>query len=87
MFLFMFFKVDNLSSKVRDYSALYDMVRSCNDRNIRRTNLVQQLCETGCSRSTAYAAINKYSLTTNDRGMTVFALKYLGIGLLISYKN
>ena len=83
----MFFDVDNLSSYVHDYSSLYDKVRGYNERNIHRTQLVQQLCETGCGKSTAYAAINKYSLTTNDRGMTVFALKYLGIGLLISYKN
>lgn len=83
----MFLDLDHFHSYVHDYSSFYKVFREYSEQSIRRTQFVQQLCETGCGQSTAYAAINKYNFTTNDRGMTMLALKYLGIGLLISYEN
>lgn len=81
----MFFDFDKPLHSLRDYSSLPDIISDCNQKGMRKKQIVQTLCEKGCSKSTAYSYINKYNMTMNDMEMTLDTLRYLGIWLLKSY--
>ena len=68
---------------IHDYSSLASIIHDCKKEGFSRQEIVKHLCRQGCKKSTAYAAINKYNLTTNDIELTLKTLEYLGIGLFL----
>ena len=62
----MFFDFDKPLHSLRDYSSLPDIINDCNQKGMTKKQIVETLCEKGCSRSTAYSYINKLNMTTND---------------------
>lgn len=83
----MFIDLDKPRYYTHDFSSLASIIYDCKREGFKRQEIVNRLCRQGCEKSTAYAAISKYNLTTNDIELTLKTLEYLGIGFFYLISN